>query len=183
MQGPAKDGCVIIRPFHANVYLQYNVFVIYDESKAVPQGPSHDKVPQKHAANWQENTSHRSVVPTKLLLRIFIEITLWHGCPRPLFIMEGALKKEDVYCRIYFGIHSMTLSYDTNLHVPKQSCSKKLNIVKFVVMINDKPVIACYLLQCGISSSFHIFSLFLSLTGSSNITAKQNKSVIETVVI
>ena len=92
------------------------------------------------------------------------------GAPAP---MEGALKKEDVYCRIYFGIHSITLSYDTTLHVPKQSSSKKLNIVQFVLMINDKPVIACYLLQCGISSSFHIFSLFLSLTGSSNITAKQ----------
>ena len=32
-------------------HLQYNVFVIYDESKTVPQRPSHDNVPQKHAAN------------------------------------------------------------------------------------------------------------------------------------
>ena len=31
------------------LHLQYNVFVIYDESKAVPQRPSHDKVPQTHA--------------------------------------------------------------------------------------------------------------------------------------
>ena len=33
------------------LHLQYNVFVIYDESKAVPQRPSHDKVYQKHADN------------------------------------------------------------------------------------------------------------------------------------
>ena len=31
------------------LHLQYNVFVIYDESKAVPQRPSHDKVPHTHA--------------------------------------------------------------------------------------------------------------------------------------
>ena len=33
--------------------------------------------------------------------------------------------------------------------------------------------IACYLVQYFISSSFYIFPLFLSLKGSSNITAKQ----------
>ena len=142
------------------LHLQYKVFVIYDESIAVPQRPSHDKIPQKHTANWQGNTSHRSMIPTKLLLCIFIEITLQHRCVRPLFIIKGAQKKEEG-C---FVIYSMTLAYDTTSPVPKQSCSKKLNIVQFVLMVNDKPVIACYLLQYGISSSFHIFSLFLSLT-------------------
>ena len=29
----------------------HNVFVIYDESKAVPEIPSHNKVPQNHAAD------------------------------------------------------------------------------------------------------------------------------------
>ena len=33
------------------LHLQYNVFVIYDESKAVPKRQSHDNVPQKQAAN------------------------------------------------------------------------------------------------------------------------------------
>ena len=33
------------------LHLQYNVFVIYDELKAVPQRPSHDKVSQNHADN------------------------------------------------------------------------------------------------------------------------------------
>ena len=70
--------------FGKYLHLQYNVFVIYDEAKAVPQRPSHNKVPQKHAANRQGNTSHRSMIPTKLLLCIFVEITLRHGCPRPL---------------------------------------------------------------------------------------------------
>ena len=83
----------------------------------------------------------------------------------------------------------MTLAYDTTSPVPKQSCSKKLNIVSFVPMINDKPFIACYLLQYGISSSFYIFSLFLSLKVSSNITTqkiqKRNRNcgnVIEAVI-
>ena len=48
------------------LHLQYNVFVVYDESKAVPQRPSHTR---------------RSMIPTKLLLCIFIEIPLRHGCP------------------------------------------------------------------------------------------------------
>ena len=83
----------------------------------------------------------------------------------------------------------MTLTYDTTSPGPKQSCLKKLNIVPFMLMINDKPVIACYLLQYGISSSFHIFSLFLSLKGSSNIIAKQTQicnrnsgNIIEAVI-
>ena len=50
---------------------------------------------------------------------------------------------------------------------------RKLNIVPFALMMNDKPVIACYLLQHSISSSFHIFSLFSSLKSPSNITPKQ----------
>ena len=47
----------------------------------VPQRPSHDKMPQKHAADWQRNTSYRSMIPAKLLLCIFIEITAQHGRP------------------------------------------------------------------------------------------------------
>ena len=60
--------------------------------------------------------------------------------------------------------------------VPKQSFSKKSNIVPFVLMINRKPVIACYLLHCDISSTFHIISSSLSIKGSSNITAKQTQT-------
>ena len=41
-------------PLYKYLHLQYNVFVIYDESKAVHQRPSHDRVSQKHANNWQE---------------------------------------------------------------------------------------------------------------------------------
>ena len=65
------------------------------------------------------------------------------------------------------------MAYDTTSSVPKQSCSKKSNIVPFVLMTNHRPVIACYLLQYDISSWFHIFSLFLSIKGFSDITAKQ----------
>ena len=43
--------------------------------------------------------------------------------------------------------YCMTLAYDTASPVPKQSCLKKLNTVPFVLMINDKSVIECYLLQ------------------------------------
>ena len=77
----------------------------------------------------------------------------------------------------------MTLTYDTTSPVPKQSCLKKLNIVPFMLMINDKPVIACYLLQYGISSSFHIFSLFLSHLVSQILPQNKYKNVIEAVVI
>ena len=70
--------------FGKYLHLQYNVFVIYDEAKAVPQRPSHNKLPQKQAANRQGNTSHRTMIPTKLLLCIFVEITLRHECPYPL---------------------------------------------------------------------------------------------------
>ena len=79
------------------------------------------------------------------------------------------------------------MAYDSSSPVAKQSCSKELNIVPFVLMINHKPVIACYLLQYNISSSFHISSLFLSIKGSSNITAKQtcnsnSDNIIEAVI-
>ena len=65
------------------LHLQYNVFVIYDESKAVSQRPSHDIVSKKLAEKWQWNNTHISVIPTKLLLCIFIEIILRRWCPRP----------------------------------------------------------------------------------------------------
>ena len=68
------------------------------------------------------------------------------------------------------------MAYGTTSLVAKQSCSKKSNVAPFVLLINHKPVIACYLLQYDISSSFHIFSLFLSIKGSSNITAKQTET-------
>ena len=48
LRGPAKDKCLIIRPFYANIY-SYNITHL--ELKAVPQRPFHDKVPRKHAAN------------------------------------------------------------------------------------------------------------------------------------
>ena len=72
----------------------YNLWWI----KAAPQRPSHDKVPhdkvpQKHAANWQGNTSQRSMIPTKLLLCIFIEISLRHGWPHSLQIRRICSKK------------------------------------------------------------------------------------------
>ena len=70
-------------------------------------------------------------------------------------------------------MYDFYVAYDTTSPVPKHYCSKKSNIVPFMLMINHKPVIACYLLQYDISSWFHIFSLFLSIKGSSNITAKQ----------
>ena len=57
--------------------------------------------------------------------------------------------------------------------VPKRSCPKEVTILQIVLMINDKTVIACYLPQYGIFSSFHIFSLFISFKGTSNITAKE----------
>ena len=63
------------------LHLQYSVFIIYDELKTVPQTPSHDKVSQKHATNWLEKFSRGSVIPTKLLLCIFIEISFGMGAP------------------------------------------------------------------------------------------------------
>ena len=89
----------------------------------------------------------------------------YRGCAK-----EKGCLLEDLLCHIQYNFQ---VTYDTTSPVPKQSCSKKSNIVPFVLMINHKPVIACYLLQYNISSSFHIFSLFLSIKGSSNITAKQ----------
>ena len=64
LRGPAKDKCLIIRPFYANIY-SYNITHL--ELKAVPQRPFHDKVPRKHTADWQRNTSGGSLIPTKLL--------------------------------------------------------------------------------------------------------------------
>ena len=40
----------------------------WNESSA--SRPSHDKVPKKHAAIWQGNTSRRSAIPTELLLSV-----------------------------------------------------------------------------------------------------------------
>ena len=48
---------------------------------------------------------------------------------------------EDLLCHIEYDFQ---VTYETTGPVPKQSCSKKLNIVAFVLMINPKPVIACY---------------------------------------
>ena len=94
---------------------------------------------------------------------------------------------EDSICHIQYDIQVV---YDTTLLVLKQPFSKKLRSVPFVLMINGKPVISCYLLQYGISPSFHIFSWFLSLKGSSNITVKQTQkcnrssgSIIEAVLL
>ena len=83
LQGPAEDE--YHQAFFCKyLHLQYNTFAIYDEAKAVPQGPSHNKVPQKHVPNRHGSTSRRSMIPKKLLLCTFVEITLRHGCPRPL---------------------------------------------------------------------------------------------------
>ena len=51
-----------------------------------------------------------------------------------------------------------------------------LNIVPFVLIINDKPVIACYLLRYSISFLFHIFSLFHLLKVAPNINLNAIKS-------
>ena len=75
MQGPAGDDCFIIRPFKY-LYLQYNVFMIYDDLKAV-------KVPQKHAANCQGNTSHRSVIPTSCCYASILKLLFGMGVPVP----------------------------------------------------------------------------------------------------
>ena len=64
LRGPAKDRSLIISPFYVNIY-SYNITHL--ELKAVPQRPFHDKVPRKHVANWQRNTSSGSLIPTKLL--------------------------------------------------------------------------------------------------------------------
>ena len=55
---------ILCKYFH----LQYNEFIIYNAPKAVPQTPSHGELLWKHAVNCQENTSRRSVFPTKLYL-------------------------------------------------------------------------------------------------------------------
>ena len=69
-------------PFIYIYNIQYNyAFLIYNALQAVLERPFHDKVPRKHAANWQANTSHRSVIPRTLLLGKLTEITLWHRCP------------------------------------------------------------------------------------------------------
>ena len=44
------------------------VFVIYDESKAVPQGPSHDKVSQKHALTGEHLAQKRNSNKSAALL-------------------------------------------------------------------------------------------------------------------
>ena len=73
--------------------LQYSVLVIYDESKAIHERPSHGKVSKKRADNWQGSTSRRSVILTKLLLCVFIEITLRHGYPPPPLDLSHMPKK------------------------------------------------------------------------------------------
>ena len=81
LQGPSKDDRLIIRPFDMNSYI-YNIihFFWFIKLKAVPQRPFHDTVPRKYSANWQGNTSRRSVIPAKLLLCNFIETKPWRGC-------------------------------------------------------------------------------------------------------
>ena len=56
-----------------------NTFMIYNELKASLRN-HHDKVARRHAVDRQGNTWSKSVIPTKLLLWNFIEITLQHGC-------------------------------------------------------------------------------------------------------
>ena len=80
LQGPADrrrlsyHQALLCKYFH----LQYNAFIIYKASKAVPQSPFHEKVPRKHVVNWRGNTSCRSVIPKKLLLCNFFKITPRH---------------------------------------------------------------------------------------------------------
>ena len=69
--------------------------------------------------------------------------------------------------------YDFQVAYGTTSLVAKQSCSKKSNVAPFVLLINHKPVIARYLLQYDISSSFHISFLFPSIKGFSDITSKQ----------
>ena len=71
------------------------------------------------------------------------------------------------------------MACDTASHVPKQSCSKKLNIAPFVLMT----VIARYHQQYDISSSFHVFSFFSQLKAFQILPQSKQKSVTETVVI
>ena len=66
------------------VHLQYIVLIIYDNSQAVPQRQSHDKVARKHAATDRGTPHAETWFHTKLLLCIFIEITISHGCLLPL---------------------------------------------------------------------------------------------------
>ena len=52
IQEPAEDDVLSSGPHLCKyLHLEYNISVIYDESKAVAQSQSHDKVPPKHAAN------------------------------------------------------------------------------------------------------------------------------------
>ena len=60
-------------------HLQHNAFIIYNESKPVPQRQSYHKGFQKHTVNSQGNISRRSVIPIKLLLCNFNKITPRHG--------------------------------------------------------------------------------------------------------
>ena len=75
------------------------------------------------------------------------------------------------------------MTYDTTLPVPKQSCWKKINIVPFALMINHKPVILLHAIP-DLSSSLHMFSLFLSIKGSSKqLPQNKHRRVTETAVI
>ena len=65
------------------------------------------------------------------------------------------------------------MAYDTTSPVPKQSCSKKLNIVPFMLMINHKPVLP--------SAIWYIFlvsysSCFSQLKALQIIPQKNNRS-------
>ena len=40
------------------LHLQYNAFIIYNESKAVPQRPSHDTVPGKDKQQTDRGKAH-----------------------------------------------------------------------------------------------------------------------------
>ena len=52
-----------------HLHLQCNVFVIYDELKAVPQRPSHDKVSQKHALTGEQ---YFLIWRYEILMKIFM---------------------------------------------------------------------------------------------------------------
>ena len=87
---------------------------------------------------------------------------------------------EDLLCHIWYDFQ---VAYGTTSPVPKQPCSKNSYIVPFVLMINRKPVIACYLLQYDISSLFHRFLNFCQLKALQILRQNKHKRVIETVVI
>ena len=140
MLGPTEDDCLIIRSFFTNIYIN-NTMYLQSMMNRRQSFSDHPMISCPKTRHWQGNNSRRSVIPKKLLLCLFIKVTLWHGYPHLLQISRICLKtllKRNTskgLLPIHLQLtHRLSETKNISDHVPtfsvSQNCSEKTNLRK-----------------------------------------------------